>query len=77
MSSLAKDTKTKALEYLVIKLGYNPSDIKAVEDMIKNKNAGIEALRKKLKILTIEHPQTKEITQLKVEKEHFFKLIVE
>lgn len=33
MSSLAKDTRIKAFEALVIKLGYDPSDIKAVEEI--------------------------------------------
>lgn len=50
MSSLAKDTKIKTLEDLVIKLGYDPIDVKVVEEVIKNKNAYIQPLRKKLKI---------------------------
>jgi len=33
MSSLAKDIRVKALEGLVIKLGYDPRDIKGVEEM--------------------------------------------
>lgn len=41
MSSLAKDTRIKALEDLVIKLGYDPSNIKMAKEMIKNKNANI------------------------------------
>jgi len=56
MPSLTKDTITKALEDVVIKLGYDPSDIKEVEDMIKNKNDDIQALRKKFKLPTTEHP---------------------
>jgi len=46
ISSLAKDTRTKALEYLVIKLGYDPSDIQVAKEMIKRKNVDIQALRK-------------------------------
>lgn len=46
MPSLAKYTRTKALEDLVIKLGYDPSNIKAVEEMIKNKDVDIQYLRK-------------------------------
>jgi len=34
MSSLAKDTKIKGLEDLVIKLGLNPKDIKENEEII-------------------------------------------
>jgi len=44
MSSLAKDTRIKALEDLVIKLGYDPSNIKVAEETIKNKNVDIQAL---------------------------------
>jgi len=46
ISSLAKDTRIKALEDLVFKLGYDPSNIKVAEEMIKNKNVDIQALRK-------------------------------
>lgn len=42
MSSFAKDTRIKALEDLVIKLGYDPSDIKVAKEMIKNKNFDIQ-----------------------------------
>jgi len=61
MSSLVKDARIKALEDLVIKLGYDPSNIKVAEEMIKNKNVDIQALRKQLKIPTTEHPQAKEV----------------
>lgn len=37
ISSLGKDTKVKTLEYLVIKLGCNPSDVKSVEDILKKR----------------------------------------
>ena len=33
INSLAKDTKIKSLEYLVIKLGYKPTDVKAAEEI--------------------------------------------
>lgn len=46
ISSLAKDTKIKTLEDLVIKLSYDPSDVKAVEEILKKKNAEIPALKK-------------------------------
>lgn len=44
-SYLAKDTKIKSLEYLMIKLGYDPSDVKVVEEMIKRIFFDILALR--------------------------------
>jgi len=77
MSSLAKDTRTRVLEYLVIKLGYDPSNIKVDEEIIKNKYAYIQTMRKQLKLPTTEHPQAKEITNLEIEKQKLFKLIVE
>jgi len=46
ISSFAKDKKIKTLEELVLKIGYDPSNVKAVEEMLKNKNVDIESLRK-------------------------------
>jgi len=45
MSYLDKDTRIKTLEDLIIKLGYDPNDVKATKDIIKKKNANIQALR--------------------------------
>jgi len=61
ISSLAKDTRFKTLEDLVIKLGYNPSDVKEVEEIIKKKNEDIAALREQLKFPSPDDPLTKEI----------------
>jgi len=72
MSSLAKDTRIKGLEYLVLMLGLDPKDVKAVEEIIKRRNADIHALRKQLKSPTIEHPQAQEVCQLEKEKENVF-----
>lgn len=44
--SLAKDKRVNSLEDLVIKIRYDPTDVKAVEDIIKKKNTNIVALRK-------------------------------
>jgi len=63
ISSLAKDTRIKTLEDLVIKMGYDPSDVKAVEEAIKKKKADIAALRKQLKFPSIEDPLAKEIEE--------------
>jgi len=54
ISSLAKDNRFKSLEGLVIKIGYDLIDIKAVEDIIKKTNADITTLRKQLKLPSIE-----------------------
>jgi hypothetical protein len=53
ISSFAKDNRIKTLEELVLKIGYDPSNVKAVEEMIKKKNSNITSLRKQLKL-----PQT-------------------
>lgn len=45
-SSHAKDTRIKSLEDLVIELGHDPNDIKVAEQLIKNKNDDIAALKK-------------------------------
>jgi hypothetical protein len=50
MSSFAKDNRIKTLEELVLKIGYDPANVKAAKEMIKNKNADIAALRKQVKL---------------------------
>lgn len=44
----------------MIKLGYDPTNVKVAEELIKNKNADITALRKQLKLPSTEDPQTKD-----------------
>jgi hypothetical protein len=46
ISSLAKDTKIKSLEELVLKIGYDPTNFKAKEELIKKKNVDISSLKK-------------------------------
>ena len=60
ISSLSKDTKIKSLEDLVIKIGYDTSDTKAAEEVIKKKELDIAALKKKLKLPTTHDTLTKE-----------------
>jgi hypothetical protein len=50
ISSFTKDNRIKTLEELVLKIGYDPSNIKAVEEMINKNNANIASLRKQLKL---------------------------
>jgi hypothetical protein len=50
ISSFAKGNRIKTLEELVLKIGYDPSNVKATEEMIKKKNVDIVALRKQLKL---------------------------
>lgn len=49
VSSLAKDNKIKSLEDLVLKIVYDPRNVKASEEIVKKKNTDVEALRKQLK----------------------------
>ena len=58
-SSYAKYLRIKSLEELVIQVGYDPANVKAVEELVKKKNVDITALRKQLKLPPTEHPQTK------------------
>ena len=65
------------MEELVIEIGYNPTDIKAAEELIKKKNADIVALKKQLKLPTIEHPQTKEVLKTDNQKDEMMNLIIQ
>lgn len=69
ISSLAKDNRVKSLEDLVIKIWYDPFDVKVAEDVIKEKNVDTIALRKHLKLPSTEDPQTKEIEESEQHKE--------
>jgi hypothetical protein len=77
ISSFAKDNKIKTLEELVLKIGYDPANVKAAEEMIKKKNADIASLRKQLKLPPTEDPQTKEIAEKEGEKDEMLKLLME
>jgi hypothetical protein len=77
ISSFAKDNRVKSLEELVLKIGYDPSNVKAAEEMIKKKNADIASLRKQLKFPPTEDSQAKEIAEAENEKEELLKLIMQ
>jgi hypothetical protein len=77
ISSFAKDNRIKTLEELVLKIGYDPANVKAAEEMIKKKNADIASLRKQLKLPPTEDPQTKEIVEKEGEKDELLKLLLE
>ena len=49
VSSFAKDNMIKSLEELVLKIGYDPSNVKVVEELLKKNNVDIASLRKQLK----------------------------
>jgi hypothetical protein len=77
ISFFAKDNKIKTLEELVLKIGYHPSNVKAVEEMLKKKNTYIASLRKQLKLPPTKYAQEKEIAKIKGEKDEMLKLIME
>jgi hypothetical protein len=77
ISSFAKDNRIKTLEELVLKIGYDPSNVKAAEEMIKKKNADISSLRKQLKLPPTEDSQAKEIAEKEGEKDEMLKLLME
>jgi hypothetical protein len=77
ISSFAKENRVKSLEELVLKIGYDPSNVKATEELVKKKNANIASLRKQLKLPATEDSQAKEIAETEGEKEEMLKLIME
>jgi len=75
ISFLSKDIGIKSLEDLLVKLGYDPKDVKATEEIVRRKNVDIVALRKQLKLLSPEDPQDKEVGEIEKEKVKTFKII--
>jgi hypothetical protein len=68
VSSFAKDNMIKSLEEMVLKIGYNPSNVKVVEELIKKNNVDITPLRKKLKLPATEDSHAKEIAERECQK---------
>ena len=64
-SSQAKDNIIKALEDIIIELGYDPKDVKAIHELLKLTDADMAVLRKMIKIPATLHPQTEEVAQLR------------
>jgi hypothetical protein len=61
----------------VLKIGYNPSNVKSDEDILKKKNTDITYLRKQLNLSPTEDSQAKEMVETEGEKEEMLKLIME
>ena len=68
-SSQAKDNRIKALEDIIIELGHDPKDVKAVQELLKLRDADMAALKKMIKIPATLHPQTEEFAQLRQDKD--------
>ena len=74
---MAKYNKIKSLEELVLKIGYDPTNVKVAGELIKKKNSDITSLIKKLNLPAIEDSQTKEVGETESHKEEMLKLIME
>ena len=68
-SSTATDNRIKSLEEIIIELGHDPKDPKGIQALIKKKEEDIAALRRKLRLPAIIHPQTTEVAQKKEEED--------
>jgi hypothetical protein len=77
ISSFAKDNRINTLEELVLKIGYDTTNVKAAEEMIKKKNVDIASLRKQLKLPPTEDPQAKEIVEKEGQNDEMLKLLLE
>ena len=62
---------------MVLKIRYDPSNVKEVEEMLKKKNVDIASLRKQLKLPPMEDAQAKEIAETEGEKHEMLRLIME
>ena len=60
----------------MLKIGYDPSNVKATEEMLKKNNVDIASLRKQLKFPPTEDSQAKEIVEAEDEKEEWLKLFM-
>ena len=56
-------------------MGYDPTNVKEAELLVKKKNEDISSLRKQIKLPQSEHPQTKEIIEGKNEKYDMMNMI--
>ena len=66
---MAKDNKIKSLEELVLKIGYDPTNVKASKELVKNKNVDTTSLRKQLKLPATKYSQAKEVAKTEGHKE--------
>ena len=60
----------------MLKIRYDPSNVKEAEEIIKKKNDDIASLRKQLKFPPKEDSQAKYIAEAENEKEELLKLIM-
>ena len=68
ISAMAIVSRIKYLEYLIVNLGYDPTNFQFVEDILKKNNTNITFLRKQLKMSTTEDPLAKGIEEEESQK---------
>lgn len=71
--SKAWQTQVKAYENELIVVGVQPKEKQLVKKLLNEKEKVIKSLKKKLKILVIDHPQTEELVELQKERDDFEK----
>ena len=74
---MAKDSRIKYLEELIVKMGHDPTNVQVVEDVLKKKNVDIATLRKQLKMPATKDPLAKGIEEDESLKAELLKLVVE
>jgi DNA-binding transcriptional MerR regulator len=77
VSYFAKGNMIKSLEEMVLKIGYDPFNVKVVKELLKKNNFDIASLRKQLKLPATEDSHAKEIAETEGQKEEMLKLIME
>ena len=65
MSSTTKDNRIKTLEDIIVDLGHDPKNAKAIKAIMKKKEDDIVALKKKMRLTSTMHPQTGELVREK------------
>lgn len=60
----------------MIKVGYDPKDVKATELLLNKKDADIAALKKQMKFPSTEDSLTKGMAETEQKKEDMLKLII-
>ena len=75
--SLAKDSRIKYLEDLVINIGYDPTNVEVVEEILKKNNVDTTSLRKQLKLSATKDPLTKDIEENETQKVEMMKFIMD
>ena len=69
--------KNERFKELIVKLGVNPEDKITSEALLQRSQVEIHELRHRVKMLVIEHAQSKELAQVEEEKEILAKELIE